>query len=288
MERKIKIISIFIVLCFVGFAWVPAHADTVTITKDWAFIDNRPADDPFQSGLILNLDVIATDTGGSGALTGPGSSRKGDSNNPSFPIAGQFNLNINAVFPIIGGAEFTRFFPIETSDFPNVVGTYTYTITNMYGDSATSTSHSLSLEKLEVIPIPTNLAFSDHSTTPVFSFTDPEDPTLIPNGVNRKYLVGIFDDTVTSIYESPVLPTPSFTVPEGILQPGKAYYFRAHSMDFDPADYDASGHHSNLENRAIKWTTFQTTSTAVPEPSTMLLLGSGLIVLWGFRRKFKK
>ncbi len=265
---------------------IPTHAGPTipTITHDFAFIDNRPTDDLFGfTGLILNLDLIATDTGGSDALTGAGSSHTAFSNNPSFPFTNPSNMNINAVFPIIGGAEFSRFFTIDTSQFLDVEGTYLYTVTDTGGSTTTSTSHNLNHP--EVIPLPTSLTFSDNSTTPVFTFTDP-DPTPNVSGVNRKYQVLIFDDTPThtNIYQSDVGTTTTFTIPSGVLEQAKTYYFRAQSFDFDPADFDASGLHSNAENRAIEYATLQT----VPEPTTMLLVGSGLVGLFGLRRKLRK
>lgn len=258
---------------------IPAHA-TPTITQDLAFIDNRPADDIFGiSGLRLNLTVSATDTGGVPALTGPGSGATVVSSNPAFPFPTPRDVPLNAVFPIIGGAEFTTLPPLTgISQFPNVTGTYTFTVANTSLQNAVSTSHIL--DKLEVIPIPTNLTFSNNSTTPLFTFIDP-DSTPDVAGVIRRYHVNIFDDTKNSIFQSDILLSPSFAVPSGILEVGRNYYFRANSWDFDLSE--PGGLHSRGENRAMEYATFQ----SVPEPSTMLLLTSGLIGLAAHgRRKF--
>ena len=262
---------------------IPTHA-APEITQDLAFIDNRPAADIFGfSGLNLNLTVKATDAGGSGALTGSGSgSTAVYTGNGTFPFTQPVTVNLNAVFPIIGGAEFTRIlqFPNGANDFLNVTGTYTFTVTNTTPQSTISTSHVL--DRLEVIPIPINLAFSDQSTTPVFTFTDPDpDPNL--ENLLRRYQVNIFDTTKTNIFVSDNLLAPSFTVPSGILEEGRTYYFRANSMDFD--ELEEGGLHSRLENRAMDYASLQ---TAVPEPSIMLLLSCGLLGLLGLRKKFKK
>ena len=264
---------------------IPTHA-APEITQDLAFIDNRPSGDIFGiPGLRLNLTVSATDTLGSGALAAGSSSAV--PSNLSFPFAQPVNVPLNAVFPIIGGAEFTRILPLTgIGQFPDVTGTYTFTVTNSSLQSTSSTSHIL--DKTEVIPIPINLAFSDQSTTPVFTFTDP-DPSPEVSGVNRRYQLNIFDASKTSIFESDVLPTASFAVPFGILEAGKTYYFRANSLDFDPSELIGGVEpliHSRVENRAIEYATFQ----PVPEPATMFLLGSGLLGLAGYGRKkfFKK
>jgi len=76
---------------------------TPTILNDLAFIENRPADDIFGiTGLRLQLDVNATDSGGQGALTGAGANTKATSSNVNFPFAQPVTVPFNSFFGLLG------------------------------------------------------------------------------------------------------------------------------------------------------------------------------------------
>ena len=68
-------------------------------------------------------------------------------------------------------------------------------------------------------------------------------------------------------------------VPNGDNPSSRAYYFSLMSN---------TGYQSSwvIGNTAFAWGVRDI--SPIPEPSTLLLLGSGLIGLWGFRKKFKK
>jgi len=265
-----------------------AHA-TPTIVNDLVFIENRPADDIFGiTGLRLQLDVNATDSGGAGALTGAGANTTATSSNGSFPFAQPVTLPFNSFFGLLG-VEFTTNLLLSggVGDFPKVTGTYNFAVTNTSAQSTSDTSHNL--DKPEVILIPTALHTNNLSTTPVFTFTDPS-PTPGIDGLVRRYNFFvqdgitrnvIFDFSVTSALST----TPSFLIPPGLLLPGHPYFLRAQSLDIDITE-TGSTLHPRFESRANEFLSF----TPVPEPSNLVLFVPGLAALAGvtlrrYRRK---
>jgi hypothetical protein len=83
----------------------------------------------------------------------------------------------------------------------------------------------------------------------------------------------------------------ALSLDDGIVLDGDEYYLMVEFdlPDFDPATMPAGAQYEEAEG-AYVMALRQSPSTSaapVPEPGTLMLLGSGLVGLVGFRKKFK-
>ena len=199
------------------------------VTSDLTIIENRPVDDFFGfPGLYLLTRVDATHPDGPSALTGPPANATVSSSNGSFPFANPTTLSLFSPTTLLGTSAWSELYSITPADFSDIEGVYTYTVTD--NDLASTLHVGNDLDLAAVVAHPIDLAVSDYSTTPLFTFTDP-DPDPAFGRLDRVYDAVIFDSAgnEVAILPSPTTSssTPEFLVPGGLLTPGQQYWFRA-------------------------------------------------------------
>ncbi|MGD9724286.1 MAG: hypothetical protein AB7O59_24035 [Pirellulales bacterium] len=256
-------------IAFMSLAFAPlVSAAAPIITGDLTVVENRPVDDFFGfPGLHLLTRVDASHPDGPGALSGPPANATVSSSNGDFPFANPSTLTQFSPAGLLGVASFTELFPITAADLNDIEGQYTYTVTD---NDLTSTNHvGNDLDRAAVVPHPTNLAVSDYTTEPLFTFTDP-DPDPAFGRLDRVYDMVIFDSSgnEVAILPSPTTSstTPAFQIPAGLLTAGQQYWFRAQSIDIDTADF----HVENIGESLLSF-------TPVPEPASHALAALGIV-----------
>ncbi|HWL93163.1 MAG TPA: hypothetical protein VNT79_06485 [Phycisphaerae bacterium] len=249
------------VLCAAALAAFPGTdslAGGPEIVREYTAIENRPPNDIFGfAGLFVVLRADVEHPDGAGAMIGPPAHASATSNNNDYPFPEPTPLPFLIQTPT--EFFFINLLPITEADLELVEGRYTYRVEDNHGQADTRLSHNLN--RTEVIPLPTNLAVSDTTTSPVFSFTDP-DPTPNVGGVTRLYHVFVIDAQLIGIGLFPELgsETPNIQIPTGVMCPCLDYHLRAQSFDVDNAD-------EATENLATAFLSF--TPTDVPPNGDM-------------------
>ena len=244
---------------FLLFVLAPPAFAELAIIQDHAFIDNRPSDDPLLSGgLYLSLEVTPTDSVGGSVALGAGTATY-TSNNVGYPFAQPGSMAWDT-----GRDRFDYIQTVTPARLGDISGTFTFTITDING-TVTDTGNPLGY--LEVLQFPTNLRFSNQSTAPTFTFTDPN-TTPVPAGITRAYQLSIYevvDSALVGVYDFPAQLTTTFVVPGGVLAAGKVYDFRAMIIDADNASI-GQPIHDMTEDRSNGWAFGFTPLGPVPIP----------------------
>ncbi len=250
-----RIVSITAAICLiVALDAEPAVAGGPIITGEGTLIENRPPGDLFgSSGLFLSLRASVQHPSGAAGFSGPPAGATAEASDNNFPFANPVTLSELEAFP--SELYFIELLPITPADFATINGRYRYRVTDVNGDTDTLLGHNLN--RMEVIPLPTNLAVSNQTTAPIFTFTDP-DPSPNVAGLLRVYHVWIINDLLQGVAKFPPpggSPTPAIQIPPGVMCPCRKYYLRAESVDADTADAAA-------ENLATQYLEFTPTDVA--------------------------
>lgn len=193
------------------------------------------------------------------------------------------------------GPDESFYYDVENlSDFTNYPnGQYTF---NLYFDGESTASESRTIDLYgdipSQIPMIINHAPGDTlSLTPTFQWEEWD--ILQPPGDSELADVyfmlweDIGDDDWELVYNlSGLFYQTDYTIPEEVLEADSHYFF---SLSFHyatnqgfPAEMAHDSHYVSTEFE------FFTQSTPVPEPATILLFGSGLAGLAGFRKRSKR